>query len=262
MIFYTTMNWQARVDRYLNRGFERAAAEILVLMEESASALFSAFPDRFLLFGGATLVLFYDSPRLSRDIDLLPKAENLPSMDEVQMVLDESLQALSEAFGLGRIEYQRGVGLKIWVKGGERLLFSIEFTRIAGAALDSGIVRKSVGEDREKVIVTLSANHLLLQKCEAFLARRAVKARDAFDIHLLLSRGAALDDNLTAHLADFIRMREFDAEFLHARIDRVNAKLCTVELRAVLPSELFNGLSQEGFKPLRQALETLFADWL
>jgi len=30
----------------------------------------------------------------------------------------------------------------------------------------------------------------LLQKCETFLNRRYVKARDAFDIHLLITRGA------------------------------------------------------------------------
>lgn len=183
-------------------------------------------------------------------------------MEEVQRIIDESIQGLSETFGLGKIWYQSGGDHKIWVKGGERLLFSIEFTRMAGAALDSGIVRHSIGEDQEKVIVTLSANHLLLQKCEAFLGRRVVKARDAFDIHFLLTKGAGLDDNLRAHLADFIHMREFDAEFLHATIDCVNTKLCTVELRTVLPSDQFDGLSQEGFKPLRQALETVFADWL
>jgi hypothetical protein len=123
-------------------------------------------------------------------------------------------------------------------------------------------VRKTVGEDPEKVIVTLSANYLLLQKCEAFLAWRVVKTRDAFDIHSLLSNGAKLDGNLSGHLHDSVRITEFDAESLQARIDRVNTKLCTVELRPVLPAEVFNGLLHEDFKPLRRTLETLFGNWL
>src|SRR5260221_5108164 len=65
------MNLQARIDRYKERGFQQVEAEILVLIEESAAALFTAFPEQFILFGGATLVLFYESPRLSRDLDLL-----------------------------------------------------------------------------------------------------------------------------------------------------------------------------------------------
>jgi hypothetical protein len=61
------MNLQARIDRYRERGFQEVEAEILVLIEESAAALFTAFPDQLILFGGAALVLFYESPRLSRD---------------------------------------------------------------------------------------------------------------------------------------------------------------------------------------------------
>lgn len=77
------MNVQQRVERYTKRSFQQAEAEILVLLEECAAGLFSAFPDRFVLFGGATLVLFYDSPRLSRDLDLLAKAEDLPPIADI-----------------------------------------------------------------------------------------------------------------------------------------------------------------------------------
>jgi hypothetical protein len=45
------MNIKARIERYLKRGFQQPEAEILVLIEESASALFSAFPERLILFG-------------------------------------------------------------------------------------------------------------------------------------------------------------------------------------------------------------------
>ena len=54
---------QDRVRKYTERGFPRAKAEILVLIEESAVAIFTKFLDHFIIFGGATLVLFYDSPR-------------------------------------------------------------------------------------------------------------------------------------------------------------------------------------------------------
>lgn len=52
------MTLQERLVRYLDRNLQKDQAEILVLMEEAAIALFSALPDYFVLFGGATLVLF------------------------------------------------------------------------------------------------------------------------------------------------------------------------------------------------------------
>src|SRR6476646_7567576 len=100
MIYFASMNWQERVERYRKRGFQQPEAEIVVLLEECASGLFSAFPDRFVLFGGATLVLFYDSPRLSRDLDLLAKAEDLPPVAEITKTIENSIQGLAETFGL------------------------------------------------------------------------------------------------------------------------------------------------------------------
>src|SRR5215470_4528815 len=123
------MNVQERVGRYLKRGFQQAEAEILVLLEECASGLFSAFPDRFILFGGATLVLFYDSPRLSRDLDLLAKADELPPAADVQKVVESSIQPIAEIFGLGKLDFRQQVSskdfIKIWVESNQRPLFSI-----------------------------------------------------------------------------------------------------------------------------------------
>lgn len=65
------MTLQERIARYLDRDLQKDQAEILVLMEEAAIALFSALPDHFVMFGGATLVLFHESPRISKDLDLL-----------------------------------------------------------------------------------------------------------------------------------------------------------------------------------------------
>lgn len=260
------MNLQARIERYVKRGFQQVEAEILVLIEEGASALFSAFPERFILFGGATLVLFYDSPRLSRDLDLLAKADELPSAQEIQKVVEASIQPLAEIFGLGKIECQHdGTNkdfIKIWVQANQRQLFSIDLTRIGGTVLKSEVVQQAIAGDKDKTVVTPSANYLLFQKCETFLDRRYIKSRHAFDIDVLLSRGAKLDDNLTAHLDDFIQMRELDAESIRSRICSVDTRLCTVELRAVLPDELFTALAKGDFKRLRQSLETVFANWL
>jgi hypothetical protein len=61
------MTLQERIARYLERNFLQDQAHILILMEEAAIALFSALPEHFVLFGGATLVLFHNSPRLSKD---------------------------------------------------------------------------------------------------------------------------------------------------------------------------------------------------
>jgi Nucleotidyl transferase AbiEii toxin, Type IV TA system len=261
-----TMNLQARVDRYTERDFQRSDAEILVLIEESAVALFSSFPDHFILFGGATLVLFYGSPRLSRDLDLLASAGPLPKQEDVQAAVCSRIQPLAEIFGLGQLEFRQDIAnpdfIKHWVLANQKPLFSIDLTRIGGNVLDTQIVKKTITGATEITVLTPNANYLLFQKSETFLGRRNVKARDAFDIHLLLSRGARLDQTLRAHLEDFIAMNELDKESIEARIEAVTAKLCTVELRPVLPLPLFEQFEKEGFDPIRQSLRTVFSDWL
>jgi hypothetical protein len=89
-----------------------------------------------------------------------------------------------------------------------------------------------------------------------------MKSRDAFDINFLLANGARLGTNLKAHLQDFLSWNEFDSESIRARIDRIETKQCTTELRPVLPEGIFASLSHEHFKALRTSLETVFADWL
>jgi nucleotidyltransferase AbiEii toxin of type IV toxin-antitoxin system len=210
------MNLQARIDRYRERGFQQLEAEILVLIEESAAALFTAFPDQFILFGGATLVLFCESPRLSRDLDLLASPTQIPRPEEIEDVVRSSIQSIAETLGLGQLEFRKDIEsagfVKQWVLANHRALFSIDLTSIGGNVLETQIVKKAIANDSEKIVATLSATYLLFQKCETFLNRRHVKARDAFDIHLLLTRGAHLDKNLQAHLENFIAMKEIDHE--------------------------------------------------
>jgi Nucleotidyl transferase AbiEii toxin, Type IV TA system len=218
------------------------------------------------LVGGATLVLFYESARLSRDLDLLVRTDDLPSLQEIQSVVEASIQPLAETFGLGKLEFQHskttGSFPKIWVLSNQQRLFSIDLTRIGGTVLESEIVQEKIAGDGDKTVDAPSANHLLLQKCETFVDRRYIKARDAFDIDHLLSKGAKLNDNLAAHLEDFLLMHELDEEFMRSRINSVNSQLCTVDLRTILPPESFEALAKDDFRPLRRSLESVFAKWL
>lgn len=72
-----------RLEVYKGRGFPSETAAVLVLIEEALHTLFSVFPDTFVLFGGATLVLFYGSQRHSADIDLLVDSERPPDPYEI-----------------------------------------------------------------------------------------------------------------------------------------------------------------------------------
>jgi hypothetical protein len=101
-----------------------------------------------------------------------------------------------------------------------------------------------------------------LQKAESFVSRRVVKARDAFDIRLLLLRGAKLDSVLKGHLEDALKWREVGGEEILERIERVNQKLCRAELKPVLPDEVYTELERDDFEILRAALRSVFAEWL
>jgi len=260
------MRYQARIDRYTGRGFQQTDAQILVLMEEAAAALFESFPERFILFGGATLVLFFDSPRLSRDLDLLATSGDLPSSEEIQAAVRFRIQAIADAFALGRIEFGPEAATPTFHKqsvfANRSPLFTIDVTSMGGSVLESQIVKQAIADAPRDSILTPGANYLLLQKCESFLGRRYLKTRDAFDIYLLLSRGAQLGETLRAHLHDFLVIQELDKESIVARIEAVTPNLCTVELRPVLPPFLFEQLERNEFETLRSALRTAFSDYV
>src|SRR5260370_21504335 len=133
------MNLQARIHRYRERGFEQLEAEILVLIEESAAALFTAFPDQFILFGGATLVLFYESPRFSRDMDLLASPTQIPRPEEIEDVVRSSIQSIAETLGLGQLEFRKDIDnptfINPWLLANQRPPFTIDLTSIVVHAL-------------------------------------------------------------------------------------------------------------------------------
>jgi hypothetical protein len=57
-------------------------------------------------------------------------------------------------------------------------------------------------------------------------------------------------------------MKEFDKEFIEERIQGVTAKLCTVELRLVLPLPLFEDLAKDDFESVRRSVRIVFSEWL
>ena len=260
------MNLADRLKIYLDRGLQEDEAKILVLIEEAGIAVFSAFPDHFVLFGGAALLLFYESPRFSRDLDLLVSTTEFPPFEQVVSVVRNDIQPIAETLGLGQLDFRKYNEstdfIKCWVVANEKPLFSIDLTRIGGSVLESQIVKQTIAGTEGRSVRTATANYLLLQKCEVFLSRRHLKARDAFDIHLLLARGASLHNNLKAHLEDFVLLKNLDNEFIQARIERIDVKLCTTDLRSVLPPALFNELATEQFEPIRGSLRKVFSGWV
>jgi predicted nucleotidyltransferase component of viral defense system len=95
------MNIAERVEHYEKRGFARETAAVNVLLEEALQILLSSFPDTFIFFGGASLVLFYGSPRHSGDLDLLVSADKPPNADELQRALEQPLREASETWRAG-----------------------------------------------------------------------------------------------------------------------------------------------------------------
>ena len=69
--YFFRMTLASQIAAYRNKGFTTEQAEVIVLMRVAAGVLFQDFPDSFLLFGGAALLLFHQSVRHSGDLDLL-----------------------------------------------------------------------------------------------------------------------------------------------------------------------------------------------
>ena len=212
--------------------------------------------------------MFHASPRLSRDLDLLARTDVPPTAEELRNALEERVREVAGIFGLGPVDFEaeRGDGhfLRLWIVGPRKQrLFTVDLTRIGGSVLVREIVKEEiVGDQGATWIEAPSRDYLLLQKAESFIARRAVKARDAFDVNLLLREGAVLKGTLRAHLNDALAWREFDSEQIDDRIDQITPKLCRAELELVLPEEVYKKLEAEGFKTLRDSMRTVFAEWL
>jgi hypothetical protein len=263
------MNLAQQLEDLEGRGFSKSTAHVVVLVRESAILLFRAFPDCFLLYGGANLILFHNSLRTSRDLDLLSSGTPLPDATDLAKTLSEGLQDLGNLLGLSpltvRINIAKPGLTKLEVTDQEsRSLFTVDLGGF-GSVLKVGIEEhtlEAVSTSTKAVIKTVSRDHLLLQKAEAFLFRPSVKVRDAYDIRLLLEGGAALGKHLKNHLADALAMREIGPEQIAERIAQVRGSLCRGQLADILPAEIYKTLERADFQDLRAALETLYEAWL
>jgi len=259
------MNIAAQIVEFEKRGFSREQSETILLLSETAKTLFADFPDHFLMFGGATLVFFHQSVRHSADLDLLSTTEELPRFEEIAASLKAGLQPVAEALRISPLDVTlvsgTGPDMKLMIYSNDRRpLYTVDLTRM-GNVIASEIVTHTL-DGSVPVIKSASRDFLLLQKAEAFMFRRHVKARDAYDILTLQRAGASLSDNLKAHLSDRLMSDEVGAERISGRIEKLNEKLYKSELENRLPSEVYAALQSSGFAELKNAVTTLFADWL
>jgi len=137
------VNIARQTAKYEEKGFSREKAEINAFMENAIFAIFREFPDAFLLFGGATLVLFHESVRHSADLDLLARGTPLPTRDEIINTLKRELSPIAQILQLGELQFgSTGSGTEegsIFVSSssGQRL-FRVDLTKF-GSAIESEI---------------------------------------------------------------------------------------------------------------------------
>lgn len=261
------MNLAEQLETLRRKGFSEGQARVIALMREAATVVFRWWPEAFLLYGGANLVLFQDSVRHSADLDLHLRGD-LPPAEQVTDVLRQGLEPLAKLLE----QYPLGVNvfrfdqdfLKIGVSSPEGgVLFTIDLNRM-GSVTQSGIdeqLMEGLGTPDTANVKFASRDELLLQKAEAFLLRRVVKARDAYDIRFLLDRGATLNGHLRAHLADLL-LGNIDQEQIAERIASVTDGLCRVELKGFLPNDRYEELERAHFQSLTDGLSQLFGEWL
>ncbi|HEY0701317.1 MAG TPA: nucleotidyl transferase AbiEii/AbiGii toxin family protein [Candidatus Acidoferrales bacterium] len=260
------MNTEQRLQVLRSRGYSAERAEALVLLREAAVVLFSAFPDSFVIFGGANLILFHGSMRHSADLDLLSTGAEMPDSRQMAAVLEAGLKPLCQLWGFEGPKVQITVSdeslKKILVsKSDGTALFTVDLTRM-GTILAGEIEEHTFESASSSTTVTIKAasrDLLLLQKAEAFIRRRAVKVRDAYDAKLLVDGGAALGSGLQQHLDDDLRWEEFGAEQIRERIAQIDARRCQAELANVLPEKVFNELREKDFQPLRDVFLRIFS---
>jgi len=200
---------------------------------------------------------------------LLLRSQELPTVDEVAEVLSSGLEPLGELLNIGPLKIselrtdQNALKVAV-VTDDDRTVFTVDLARI-GSVIAAGVEERpaeALAGPGGAIIKAVARDHLLLQKAEAFIYRPRVKARDAYDVKLLIESGATLDANLRTHLGDSFAWREIEGEDIQNRIADVTEDLCRAELRDFLPERIYEPLAEAGFQPLRDALAQLFEEWI
>jgi hypothetical protein len=120
--------------------------------------------DTFVLFGGATLVLFYGSQRHSGDIDLLPDCDESPNAEKIIDSISPVLGEVAQALGLAPLaisviaDSEYLLKIKVEFKD-QRTLFTIDISRTS-AVIKSELVEQSILTDN--AIVKYPTRNLLL----------------------------------------------------------------------------------------------------
>jgi len=262
------MTLAEQIEQLAGRGFSEERAEIIVLMREAAIIVFDAFPESLVLVGGANLVLFQESIRHSADLDFFPVSGDLPDVAKLNEILLNGLTPLAKLLNLDplslkTISSEDGLIKLMLSSNVGRTLFTVDITKI-GSVLESNVEElplEATAVHRAAIIKFASRDQLLLNKAEAFLLRRNVKARDAYDAMDLLAKGASLRGNLRSYLEDML-YGDFDADRIRERIEQVDARRCRAELKDKLPADVYQNLEDRDFQPLRDALKTIFQGWL
>lgn len=136
------MNLAEQLETLRRKGFSEGQARVIALMREAATVVFRQWPESFILYGGANLVLFQDSVRHSADLDLHLRG-NLPPAEHVADVLRQGLEPLArllEQHPLGVNVFRSDQDfLKIGVSSSEGgVLLTIDLNRM-GSVIQSGI---------------------------------------------------------------------------------------------------------------------------
>ncbi len=129
-------------------------------------------------------MLFHGSVRHSADLDLLARAAELPTPEELRASLANGLAPAAGALNLGPPQVEV-TDDKIFVRQRDNsLLFKVDITRL-GSVLESEVEEHTVEIDGESFATVKAASRdlLLLHKAECSMLRKAMKARDAFDIY-------------------------------------------------------------------------------
>jgi len=162
------VNLAEQLETLRGKSFSEGQALVIALIREAATVVFRQWPESFILYGGANLVLFQDSVRHSADLDLHLRG-NLPPADQVADVLRRGLEPLAKLLeqhplGVNVLRSDQDF-LKIGVSSPEGgVLFTVDLNRM-GSVIESGIneqMMEGLGTTDTANVKFVSRDHLLL----------------------------------------------------------------------------------------------------
>lgn len=166
--------------------------------------LFRRFPGKFCWIGGSLLHLVHHSPRASLDLDLAPHDPPAPEeiLEAVRQAVAAANAILQTNYAISDSSNEAGLQrIRIAESASPRVAFSVDITRIAGAAIQERTILLA------SVLGTASVQAaedtaLLFQKLRALILRRYAKPGDLFDAWFLLQKGVRLNSPQAAILRD------------------------------------------------------------